>query len=99
MIGHPLIVEWFARAACSTRVSRRAWVAGTFAGLVGVPLATQLAFCSQGDGEDDDAKETAQVKALGAKAGLAPFFLAKPTKHFLALGDADAEHCRRSDEQ
>ncbi len=71
----------------SPGLSRRACIARTICGIVGIPLLTRISLSGEAVAVVDDAAEIAEVKALGKKAGLAPFSDA-PSKHFLGLGDA-----------
>jgi Protein of unknown function (DUF1570) len=75
--------------------SRRGWIARAFAAMAGLPLAAGYLHASFMDGGPDEAKEIAQVKALGLKAGL-PRFAENHTTHFLGLGDGDAAYCKRA---
>jgi Protein of unknown function (DUF1570) len=74
-------------------LSRRACIARIIAGIVGISVLTRVSFSGEAVAELDDAAEIADVKALGKKAGLAPFSDA-PSKNFLGLGDAGPVYCK-----
>ena len=63
--------------------------------IVGIPLLGRISFSGEALAELDDAAEIAEVKALGTKAGLAPFSDAQ-SKHFLGLGDAGPVYCKNA---
>ena len=73
-------------------LSRRACMERTISGIVALPLLGRFAFLSEAFAAQDDTAEIADVKALGKKAGLAPFSDAH-SKHFLGLGDAGPAYC------
>jgi hypothetical protein len=93
---HPLV--WTRSAdACEgpSLLSRRACFHRTLLGILGLPLVAPRSHASKIGDDPADAAEIAHVKALGAKAGLAPFKQA-PSTHFLGLGNADPQYCKNA---
>jgi hypothetical protein len=74
-------------------LSRRDWIARAIAGTAGLRLAALPALARGPDGGPEEAKEIADVRALGQKAGLARF-AENRTANFLGLGDAKAGYSR-----
>jgi Protein of unknown function (DUF1570) len=89
----PSFSDSFPHARHAQHLSRRDWIARALAGIAALRLATPYAFAGEPDGGPDEAKEIAEVKAVGQKAGLAKFSENR-TEHFLGLGDADAVYSR-----
>ncbi len=76
-------------------LSRRTWIAHALAGAVGAHVLTGRAHSTETGDDAGDAGEIANVKALGAKAGLEAFVQTQ-TAHFLALGNADLSYCKHA---
>ncbi len=90
---HPMARAWFSAHERPLDLSRRVWITRTLTILTGLPLASLFSDATAAEEDPDEVKEIAQVQALARQAKLAPF-IEKRTKHFLGMGDADAEHCR-----
>jgi hypothetical protein len=89
----PSVPDSFPSQQQVTSISRRSWIVSALAEIVGLPLAFRFTHAGETDGGPDEAKEIAQVKALGQKVGLREFS-ENHTAHFLGLGDADADYCK-----
>ncbi len=76
-------------------LSRRDWFGQTLAGALGAELLAGRTYATEFADDGGDAGEIANVKALGAKAGLEAF-VQTPSAHFLGLGNADLSYCKNA---